>query len=284
MVSDPALAVPFSPGPSPRVRGSLRVACSRSLERSAGVHPRVCGGAFETVHLDQIAAGGSIPACAGKPEQSWALACHPWVHPRVSGEAVLIFGMGTFHEGPSPRVRGSPEHPDHLSSSCDQLGPSPRVRGSPVGAYRQPGRSTGGVHPRVCGGAISTSRNASGRSTTVHPRVCGEAILHPRPELGRQGPSPRVRGSLLEVARQVFPLGSIPACAGKPRSEGDPPDAAAVHPRVCGEAARTSSSVSFRWGPSPRVRGSPLHARVVRVETGSIPACAGKPRFVSLRP
>ena len=33
-----------------------------------------------------------------------------------------------------------------------------------------------------------------------------------------------------------------------------------VHPRVCGEAARRAPWRRPAWGPSPRVRGSPIHA------------------------
>ena len=50
------------------------------------------------------------------------------------------------------------------------------------------------------------------------------------------------------------------------------------NPRVCGEAAITDSNTDLKKGPSPRVRGSRSSRRASRIEYGSIPACAGKPR------
>ena len=52
----------------------------------------------------------------------------------------------------------------------------------------------------------------------------------------RQGPSPRVRGSLCGARRRCTPDRSIPACAGKPIDLTMFPGAFGVHPRVCGEA------------------------------------------------
>ena len=77
----------------------------------------------------------------------------------------------------------------------------------------------------------------------VHPRVRGEAS-------GRR-----------ESVASVYVAGSIPACAGKPFTS----------------AAESLSH--YRWGPSPRARGSRLRSphRVLSAHDGSIPACAGKP-------
>ena len=71
------------------------------------------------------------------------------------------------------------------------------------------------------------------------------------------GLSPRVRGSLLAIDEFLFPLGSIPACAGEPRS---------LTPRLGGNQ-----------GLSPRVRGSHSSHYLDTVPIGSIPACAGSP-------
>ena len=52
----------------------------------------------------------------------------------------------------------------------------------------------------------------------VYPRVCGGAIVTTRAELHAEGLSPRVRGSQLEIGFVQIRLGSIPACAGEPRT------------------------------------------------------------------
>ena len=71
-------------GPSPRVRGNLRLP------------GRVRRGT------------GSIPACAGKPSGRTTANSGGRVHPRVCGETRLAGGPPGQGEGPSPRVRGNP--------------------------------------------------------------------------------------------------------------------------------------------------------------------------------
>ena len=112
-------------GPSPRVRGSR-----------------------ELVHRP-VESPGSIPACAGKPDQKgvWRLVAR--VHPRVCGEAEVSVVDEPGQEGPSPRVRGSrtPTAPaTHPPGSIPACAGKP---GLPLPhAYRE------GVHPRVCGEAV----------------------------------------------------------------------------------------------------------------------------------
>ena len=152
-------------------------------------------------------------------------------------------------------------------------GPSPRVRGNPE---TPPAGDGARVHPRVCGEtAVDVDQHTI--PAGVHPRVCGEteAILglgHRHP-----GPSPRVRGNLFDDRQPLVDAGSIPACAGKPRSESCPGRRRRVHPRVCGETCRFRLRQSLGWGPSPRVRGNPDAADPILDLVGSIPACAGKP-------
>ena len=253
-------------GPSPRVRGSLL--------RLGEVHPGV----------------GSIPACAGKPELAEAIRGTGWVHPRVCGEAQSSASIGQPPPGPSPRVRGSPGlsttasagrgsipacagkpgaqsavprvgtvHPrvcgeaaSWPQSTSSWMGPSPRVRGSPrpchVGHVEQ------GSIPACAGKPLEAGR--AGHAERVHPRVCGEALLPLLVYVVWWGPSPRVRGSRVTAPSSILGVGSIPACAGKPRRLGAVAGTATVHPRVCGEAASPLSMCSGATGPSPRVRGS----------------------------
>ena len=71
-------------GPCPRVRGSL------------------------DLHIGELVARGSIPACAGKPPDNAFDNRIARVHPRVCGEALAPDGDADVDPGPSPRVRGSP--------------------------------------------------------------------------------------------------------------------------------------------------------------------------------
>ena len=279
------------PGPSPRVRGSPSrgtrgppgpgsiPACAgkppfpAASRRKLGVHPRVCGEASPPSPLTPADLGpsprvrgsrrsqarrasrpGSIPACAGKPEETMLPDGLPWVHPRVCGEAMSASMRRMPLTGPSPRVRGS-RQPDVQPAAAP--GSIPACAGKPRPVCRS--------EPR----------------TGVHPRVCGEAPAAQRRRARRTGPSPRVRGSLGAPARPGCRAGSIPACAGKPpgpRCAGCP---LWVHPRVCGEALSRLRRTRSGSGPSPRVRGSPAAAGRRTSGDGSIPACAGKPRSIS---
>ena len=115
------------------------------------------------------------------------------------------------------------------------------------------------------------------RCAWVYPRVCGEAPTAPPTSSRARGLSPRVRGSR-NLQRRLFKgIGSIPACAGKPRSLGCGPTERRVYPRVCGEAFSFVPPTHTAQGLSPRVRGSRLHIPAPRAAMWSIPACAGKP-------
>ena len=257
---------PHDPGPSPRVRGSLsdvrfRLEQPRSIPACAGkpglpprsvcihrVHPRVCGEAIygriachpsvgpsprvrgsQSRPLAVPAVLGSIPACAGKPSSKTRRVVTCRVHPRVCGEAAAYHEVTPPDRGPSPRVRGSPLTP---LDPVDRAGSIPACAGKPY-----PGRPADG------GGA-------------VHPRVCGEAFNAQVEKATIQGPSPRVRGSRPLGCATRWPLGSIPACAGKPRRAPNRSGIRRVHPRVCGEATIISHCRLTAPGPSPRVRGS----------------------------
>ena len=215
-------------GPSPRVRGSRRLrlrgrpppgsipacagkpASTSSARTTSTVHPRVCGeasqisrcasanpgpsprvrGSHPAAQLGDLAAG-SIPACAGKPTGDAAQASARAVHPRVCGEAMAASALRAWELGPSPRVRGSPRR------------------------TRSPGWWAGSI-PACAGKPLTTTIPPQYRK--VHPRVCGEAALDRGLERRRQGPSPRVRGSPHRARGGLDLPGSIPACAGKPRS------------------------------------------------------------------
>ena len=71
---------------------------------------------------------------------------------------------------------------------------------------------------------------------------------------------------------------SIPAHAGKRPMPSNWPVQPRVYPRVCGETMRRELVLQYKWGLSPRVRGNLFLPFSYVTSTGSIPACAGKPR------
>ena len=194
-------------------------------------------------------------------------------------------------EGLSPRVRGNPGH----------LQPGRGARGSIPACAGEPGRckplaQAWMVYPRVCGGTRSGRGDAGrcrgsipacagepeicghrSRSPRVYPRVCGGTRRHHRHHCRDVGLSPRVRGNLVGRDRHHLAVGSIPACAGEPRSWCKARGAARVYPRVCGGTHRQSHEGPGGGGLSPRVRGNPIADKVLAHRPGSIPACAGEP-------
>ena len=107
--------------------------------------------------------------------------------------------------------------------------------------------------------------------------MCGGARPSRAPRPPTSGPSPRVRGSLGGHGDRVGSEGSIPACAGEPKSSSTPSASPQVHPRVCGGASEAMAPGSDTLGPSPRVRGSLIRVVFRSLPCRSIPACAGEP-------
>jgi len=97
------------------------------------------------------------------------------------------------------------------------------------------------------------------------------------------GRSPRVRGSHRAPRRLHHRAGSIPACAGEPRSKSASFRSPRVDPRVCGGAWAWHWRTAITRGRSPRVRGSRRTPAPSHRPPGSIPACAGEPRLLTRR-
>ena len=193
----------------------------------------------------------SIPAWAGKPRKSRSPKYRSWVHPRVGGEAAWLVPALAVVVGPSPRGRGSLYQLARRSARRRSI---PAWAGKPAPA------------------------SARSRAKRVHPRVGGEAAGLAFASVLRAGPSPRGRGSLDSARAAHLNDGSIPAWAGKPRSERCPPASTRVHPRVGGEAVDDHAQRHVLQGPSPRGRGSPSIRTGSLSPIGSIPAWAGKPQ------
>ena len=193
---------------------------------------------------------GSIPACAGEPREKPTPRTSKRVYPRVCGGAALAVSLVRALRGLSPRVRGSPPN---LPPRSARPGSIPACAGEPPGLPVS--MRIGLVYPRVCGGASTVA-----------------VIRDPS-----SGLSPRVRGSHDGGGPIAPSTGSIPACAGEPRSDARGVREHRVYPRVCGGASDSTSTLTSIEGLSPRVRGSPARERDSWSSEGSIPACAGEP-------
>ena len=91
------------------------------------------------------------------------------------------------------------------------------------------------------------------------------------------GLSPRVRGNPVPGPDAGDECGSIPACAGEPKSSKTAVPSQGVYPRVCGGTSFGKRLLAGAQGLSPRVRGNQRARKCRRSQEGSIPACAGEP-------
>ena len=87
-----------------------------------------------------------------------------------------------------------------------------------------------------------------------------------------------MRGNHQDGSCRYVDSGSIPACAGEPRTLPNARRDEWVYPRVCGGTCALSYTTCALGGLSPRVRGNQDGRGGVIDLLGSIPACAGEPR------
>ena len=177
---------------------------------------------------------------------------------------------------------GSTVYPRVCGGTGDSIKPegfydglSPRVRGNRVGVD-EPWCADGSIP--ACAGEPCSNRAHAGRSR-VYPRVCGGTVLVFRPDVRKSGLSPRVRGNRPASLSPICLIGSIPACAGEPRTSTLAVWPLRVYPRVCGGTAGHQLVDGAQTGLSPRVRGNRYHANGIPRRRRSIPACAGEPAF-----
>ena len=111
----------------------------------------------------------------------------------------------------------------------------------------------------------------------VYPRVCGGTGVDSDETPTNRGLSPRVRGNRLATMLKQTGNGSIPACAGEPRSRWARRSLSRVYPRVCGGTPCGLLFLRALPGLSPRVRGNQPRNPQILLEHRSIPACAGEP-------
>ena len=299
------------PAPSavyPRVCGGTSPLC-RCPVGWWGLSPRVRGN--HLVVKVSVLADGSIPACAGEPPGGCVVPVPPGVYPRVCGGTWGMSAISPRNDGLSPRVRGNL---GDKFGQRNQGGSIPACAGEPV---MVPGLARlRKVYPRVCGGTrprSSRNRNAGGLSPRVrgnrqrhrrrlrnggsipacagepggqeclvlcrrvYPRVCGGTIRDESIASDMGGLSPRVRGNLDTGLLRSRWQGSIPACAGEPRTSPVDTGLLRVYPRVCGGTTTEVRVLEFGGGLSPRVRGNLGYPLGFGSLQGSIPACAGEP-------
>ncbi len=190
----------------PRSRGAAS-RLSREARARRGPSPLTRGSLAED---DLIAGdGGSIPAHAGQPGETFERGVRARVHPRSRGAASACAGLHRPGRGPSPLTRGSRFH---LSNGHHGAGSIPAHAGQPMA-------------PRL---------RASG--ARVHPRSRGAAGDPRCARHGLRGPSPLTRGSLHRVRPRPAARGSIPAHAGQPLARSGALIWIGVHPRSRGAA------------------------------------------------
>ena len=193
-----------------------------------GLSPRVRGNRAVVSLVNQ--GDGSIPACAGKPFRRTKSG--PWrkgVYPRVCGETACTDQDAEKLQGLSPRVRGN------------QIG-------------QQDFLALRGSIPACAGKPLARVNNVA--HCGVYPRVCGETAFFASMLEGSPGLSPRVRGNRDPPHLFADVDGSIPACAGKPKTTPRRACAGWVYPRVCGETRSERLGIATGRGLSPRVRGN----------------------------
>ena len=219
-----------------------------------GLSPRVRGNPSSS-WFDKSGAG-SIPACAGEPVNFVYLVKLHGVYPRVCGGTFWIARGDFLITGLSPRVRGN----------HSVLVPN----------------GTGNRSIPACAGEPPRQVGCSGR-IKVYPRVCGGTRLVEGVRALCDGLSPRVRGNHGRLGHRRRPVRSIPACAGEPWDFPPETSAKKVYPRVCGGTSSPSDASPSDSGLSPRVRGNRASRVLSRLGNGSIPACAGEPRWIRRR-
>ncbi len=339
-------------GPSPRVRGAVHRAepavtqlgtipagagsriATNDWSCIGGDHPRGCGEQTETRRFGSSLRGpsprvrgagvdrplpalgvGTIPAGAGSSACTSGCSRTPGDHPRGCGEQHTPVKSPMAVAGPSPRVRGAADPPEHglhvvgtipagAGSSWPTRGSGSRRRDHPRGCGEQgtfvaPTKFLEGPSPRVRGAASSSaviwtgrgtipagagSRTSSAAATPAsqdHPRGCGEQRVLHGSQASTRGPSPRVRGAEHGHDHGQLLAGTIPAGAGSRWQPSPRGRSRRDHPRGCGEQSRPPRRRRQQQGPSPRVRGAGRRSRSWTRKPGTIPAGAGS-RLVDL--
>ena len=236
-------------GVYPRLRGGTRC---RSGAGSCvwGLSPLARGHREAGIPFHQI--DGSIPACAGAPRSFILCEKRLQVYPRLRGGTEGIDERNVGMLGLSPLARG------HLRTGA--------------------GRNRGVGSIPACAGAPSFLIGLL-RFQRVYPRLRGGTIGEYCEAAAAEGLSPLARGHHRRMDVRKRGRRSIPACAGAPARFLWRSRTARVYPRLRGGTARRLVAPHPTGGLSPLARGHPSGGETPDGAEGSIPACAGAPRW-----
>ncbi len=170
------------------------------------------------------------------------------VHPRTCGEHRSVRRVSEGRFGSSPHLRGTHGRSDPM-----------------IKRFR--------FIPAPAGNTLDLLGQC--RLRTVHPRTCGEHWGFSSVDLGLNGSSPHLRGTLNSGRPIAGQRRFIPAPAGNTTTAHFRRQNPTVHPRTCGEHADRIYKSSFRSGSSPHLRGTLLGLTNVQARLRFIPAPAG---------
>ena len=189
-----------------------------------------------------------IPAHAGNTSRSLPVGLRSSDHPRACGEHIYYNDDGTIKTGSSPRMRGTPSPPTARPTR-------PRIIPAHAGNTR----------------ALRVAR----LRWSDHPRACGEHGISGCTVWLYCGSSPRMRGTLRPPTAWRLIVGIIPAHAGNTPPPVPPRPDVTDHPRACGEHYTWPDPCCFKYGSSPRMRGTLALVIVCMCILRIIPAHAG---------
>ena len=173
------------------------------------------------------------------------------VHPRACGEQRLLVSLPRPANGSSPRMRGTAELV-LIDWRRDRFIPAHAGNSEIVGSWFV--------------------------EESVHPRACGEQPSVASMIKAAVGSSPRMRGTVDRLHLMRPKNRFIPAHAGNSPFPFPTRFLTTVHPRACGEQQHAPTVSGFKFGSSPRMRGTAL-ARAGRPRRPRfIPAHAGNSR------
>jgi len=155
-------------------------------------------------------------------------------------------------------------------------GLSPLARGN-HGAAPGLGAESGSIP--ACAGE-PPAPGSSARARRVYPRLRGGTIDTPPASTSERGLSPLARGNHFHAVAVVDAEGSIPACAGEPNAACALATSCGVYPRLRGGTFIARATSASCEGLSPLARGNRHQRNPRHASAGSIPACAGEPKWV----
>ena len=212
---------------------------------------------------------GSSPRMRGKLKISRVLVSIPGLIPAHAGKTPLAPARPILAPA-HPRACG--ENSSARSSDGRGKGSSPRMRGKQLTI--KAGKLSRRLIPAHAGKTQSTSVKSP--LSPAHPRACGENTTTGGQSMCTNGSSPRMRGKHPGTPSTRWLDRLIPAHAGKTCRSGSMYYPVGAHPRACGENFLWRGGADGAGGSSPRMRGKRDCLCFLGLDSGLIPAHAGK--------